>query len=842
MTSPSDTAATPSAAAAHPAAPAARGLLSRRTIVIGVAASAAVCLGGMLFWYLIRPAPQTPAQQFAEALKQLENKDFAAARELAKTLEERRYRPEECPGGVEYVLGQAAFGLAETAADPTIEAPYAAAAAFLKEAEHQGLADDYRPAWAFAYGKCQWELGELSTARPNLEEACETYAARRLDAAKMLADLYLDPSWKSPELLDKALTLNASVLAATTANSAEHAAALQQKAEILLAQNHTTESQAVMAEVSRINHDSPDVAVVQARILIQEQRFLEAIDLLAPIAEKDASSLVATRHAQFLMGWAAELSARDDATTPVDSANSARRSELRQRAADYYQKTVQRFERTDEGLAAELCLARLQQEDGAHERALRSYGAVLRTVQRPQDFRNRWLSVEQFRQRILAAWNAWTQTNHFDEAIALSELMTPLFPREQADEYSARAHQRAAETLADELSKATTTVQSRRQSELRQKWHESAAAFERLAKLRRTKMDYSEALWTAAEHYRRAHDFQAAIAQLDRFLAEPDEPTRPVALVRRAQMLLDLDRYEEAAKDLVNVVKKEPTSPAAFHAQWLLGQCALERGRPAEAEAAWRDMIESDRLTPAATEWRAALHSLAKLLTDQASDDRRRALSRPTGDGTDASTLWRQVERRAGEAVRLWETFLARYPTSPQTVEARYLLGKGLQLQAEQLHRHWNAAETDNARQQTKKLLDITLTRAVTSFEAVRDALMPFAQEDRLSAVDAQILQSAWFELPHTLFLVGRYDEAISAYTAAANRHPQDVRVLTAYVQMAQAYAQLGKPVEARSMIEQAKVILEQQQIPTAAFSAPTTNYSRPEWEEWLERVVRMRH
>ena len=95
------------------------------------------------------------------------------------------------------------------------------------------------------------------------------------------------------------------------------------------------------------------------------------------------------------------------------------------------------------------------------------------------------------------------------------------------------------------------------------------------------------------------------------------------------------------------------------------------------------------------------------------------------------------------------------------------------------------------------------------------------------------------FDLAGNFFQLGpaRYEDAIAAYSAAANQFPQDVRVLTAYMQMAQAYALSSRPVEARSMLEQAQVILDQRQIPDAAFDAPTTSLTRAEWNEWIDRA-----
>ena len=129
------------------------------------------------------------------------------------------------------------------------------------------------------------------------------------------------------------------------------------------------------------------------------------------------------------------------------------------------------------------------------------------------------------------------------------------------------------------------------------------------------------------------------------------------------------------------------------------------------------------------------------------------------------------------------------------------------------------------------------LEQALVQFQGLRDDLTAEFQADHLDPVRRQIWENTWFELPHTLFALRRYEDAIAAYSAAMHRFPQDVRVLTAHVQMAYAYAQLDRLIEARSLLEQAKVILVQNQIPAAAFKAPTTNLTPAEWAQWLDRV-----
>jgi tetratricopeptide (TPR) repeat protein len=181
--------------------------------------------------------------------------------------------------------------------------------------------------------------------------------------------------------------------------------------------------------------------------------------------------------------------------------------------------------------------------------------------------------------------------------------------------------------------------------------------------------------------------------------------------------------------------------------------------------------------------------------------------------------------------------YVSRYPQAKGVAEARYHLAKSLQLLGDCRHRQWQMAETGNAREQARRELNDVLEQSLTQWQTLRDELTAEFQADQLDPIRRQIWENVWFELPHTLFALRRYEDAIGAYSSAMHRFPQDVRVLTAHVQMAYAYAQLNRLIEARSLLEQAKVILVQNQIPQAAFKAPTTNLTPTEWEQWLDRV-----
>ena len=217
MSSPEAHTAAHAAKATDAAAP--RSRFSRGKLLIGGVLSAVVLLAGGIFWVLSGPAKATPDELFLQALQKIDAKEFEAAADIAKPLQDAQFHPEAFLNGVAYILGMAAFHQAVAETDPASETritQYAVAASFLREAGQADIPEERRPEWSFALGKSLLAGGELSAARPLLEDAYEHHPTQKAAVAKLVADLYLNPSWRSPELLEKALVLNTVALDGTT--------------------------------------------------------------------------------------------------------------------------------------------------------------------------------------------------------------------------------------------------------------------------------------------------------------------------------------------------------------------------------------------------------------------------------------------------------------------------------------------------------------------------------------------------------------------------------------------------------------------------------------------------
>jgi len=802
-------------------------------VSLGFVLFAAVAYG--LVWISTReetiPQAEKQRQGFA-LLDDRENiKARLRARKIARQLDAANYRDVDFQGAIEFIGGITAFSDAEDVPGSGDIQAYIAAERLLSEAQSRGVIAKRRPEWAYSLAISLHRLKRATDARPLLEEAVATYKPKRVETSLLLIEVYLD--LKTPESLKKALKVNSDLIAIKGLSPEKLDRGYLQRAQILLALDRSAEAEEALGKVSRATSENRGTVVFRAQTLIAEAKYTAALEILEPIANDIGLDRTYPRPASFLMGLASEKLGDADA------------------AINYYERTVQKYENTPESLVANLRVANLlsqAQPVARNEEALEAYRRTLRTVQDPEDFRNRWLSFSEFRRAILDAWNKWRKNGAYAEAIALSELMTPLLPAMQADELKARANQYWAEDLEKQLRDAPFSEWKSRTEQLRQRWRLSGEAYDELATSLKSSSKFPDALWISARHFRRAHDFDRALTQLTRFINTRPKELLPEALVRRGEVLLDLNRLDDALEHFQRVVETYPTSNASYDARYLVGKVQLEKNELDAAEAVWRDVLAFDRLDPSAPLWKLSLFSLGRLQYHRAS----MLLSKSKGIRSNKSKtaeekLLSETFSRWDEAVRRLEEFLKRFPDDPGTAEdeylrykseARYLLAKSLQHRAEMPRRRLRTSETENARLEQRRAMDVLLRQAIQEFRVLQSDLLEVGERGRLDKLGQQLLLDCYFEIAHTHFALEQFEQAIVSYSGASNRYPQNAQVLVAYVQMTNCYDKLGKPAEARSMLEQAKVILKQ--MPDKVFDPKVSNMTREQWEKWIDWARRL--
>jgi tetratricopeptide (TPR) repeat protein len=249
--------------------------------------------------------------------------------------------------------------------------------------------------------------------------------------------------------------------------------------------------------------------------------------------------------------------------------------------------------------------------------------------------------------------------------------------------------------------------------------------------------------------------------------------------------------------------------PAYYEARVLAAKACIEKGDTANAESLLQANLEDNNLTPRSVEWRDSLFGLGSLLV---------------------------VVGRYQDAIQRLEEFVARYPDSPQALEARYLTAQAYQHLGQQLQQKLADDKIEMLRIAHEKQMQQNLTAAIERYQQLQSLLGDHAEQSELNKADKAILRNSRFAVAASLFDLGRYDEAARTYSNIASLYRNDPEVLDAFVQLAACYRRLNQPAESQGALAQAKAAL--QRMHKDADFQLTTNHSRQEWGQLLDQLA----
>ena len=778
--------------------------------------------------------------------------------EIAKRLLAEDFRDPDFAGGAEFLSGIVAFRNAMEKPKSERELGLKRAIRYLKEARNHGVPLKYIPELSYAMGVSLFDIGSSLEAREYLETAVHDYSSGKIEAGLRLIDVFLDQP--TPKLLDRSLKLCQSLLVEKNLNQQQQQRLFLQKSQIHLNLQQYRLAQESLESVSDLKTGNRALQIFQARTLMTQgaawlsgrrirsgvplsslvfratgvEIYEKTLELLRPIALKSGVDKTFSKQAFYLLGLAAEKLA-DDREQERDSIRY-------DEAINYYLQTAQLYSGSHEGIAANLKVANLLRKSGRDEEALLGFQKALHSLDRNDTFRNRWLSKIEFEDAVVKAWQAWIDQARFENAIELSRSMYPLISNQRALQFLAIARQQWAEHIAKSLPTTPFRLRADLKKNLLEKWKQSGRAYSRLANAMASTNRYREMLWIAADHYRKGHDFEKSLEHYTRFINSNPKRRLAEALVKRGEVLIDLDRLDRAIEHFQKVIATYKTDPAYFKALYLLGLCYKEKNEPEKAESIWRNILTSPLLEPTAQEWKNALFALSQFIFNQTSSEQ--ALLDPQyqkNKSADYEARFLKLHRRWNDTVQQFQEFLKRYPQESRRNEARFMLAKSLHYGTKYLQFKLSQAETANRRQELEREIIDKLIQARDEFRSLQKSLLDSKDQKLFSREEQLYLIDCYFDIAHTIYDLAAfssdYERAIIAYNSAVNRYPQDPRVLLSYLQIADCNLKLSKIAEARSVLVQARVILRQ--FPDSVFDSPNTNFSRKDWESWIDLFLK---
>ncbi len=816
------------------------------------AALLAAVLGGVLWWRVSSRGTLTglgEAPTLQRALDALEAGRFEEARTIAAELRNRGGLSYHEQSGPLYVLGTVlAHDAAEQWNEERRRTLYLLAARYLEEAAERGLPKSQQADASFLLGQCLYLSGRYDDAIPVLKEAWSLNPSRRARIHLLLANSYYHAA--TPEL-DKALEHGLAFVRHPDAEARQKEETWLQLANIYLRNGDPAAAQqalthippqsklAPMAELYRIRLAilATDKAADSARganVTPLMRAYQKAIDDLRRLKASQPPSGEVARGASYLIG----VCYRQRGKRLAEAGMKLEAEREYASALDKFFRTQKLFYRYAEGIVAALEEPELLQYLGRYADAGEAYDRLISEVQGFEPYDNPWLSQDELRNRLRAAHQRFLDAHAYEQAVRFARQLPQVLPENEATLLLARSLRGWAEHLEGESREEPWFDAEQMQQLAREKWREAAVAFRHLSELRFATRAYPEDLWQCAYCFLKGRNYRQAVSRMEIYLKSESRSQRARGMLGLGEAHLALGHTDQAIKTLSELIQFYPTHPISYQARIVAARALTLKGEWQAAQQMLETNLVQEALTPRSREWRDSLFELGEILFRRGMhyDIHSRLKGQKLEDAADRRERTKNLERAhhyfTAAAEKLHEA-VRRYPDAPQLVLARYRLAESHRRGTRYLLDRYRSEtiEADRAvwRRQIRKLLE----SAIAEYEILEEMLNLRQEAQTLDRTEALILRNSYFAHADSLFDLGRYREAIKAYSSVSNRYQNEPVSLEAFVQIASCYHRLGRNEDARGTMEQAKVVLSR--IPPEADFLATTRYDRAQWNELLD-------
>jgi tetratricopeptide (TPR) repeat protein len=787
-----------------PAAGGVRGWIAAHRIVSAVAAVLVFVAAPLAGLMLLTPdGEQEGPVTLAVALDALDRGELDEARRYAERLIDAAELPDQQRGGPPFVLGMAASRKADELLDQNRAQLSLVAARHLADARDLGFPAHREAEGMWLLGHNLYRSGQLAASREPLEAALPLNPQHAGQIHQQLSEAY--QASPQPELA-RALEHSKAYLAQPALFEEDRQQGLLQQGLILFGLHDFAACRQVLAKIGKNAPQRSEASLLEGRIGLAEalspgsatepdrDKLKQAIAIFEQARSEGPSKDQVAWRASYLIGLCHE------------TMNDGRA------ALKHYAEAGQGGH--PESIAAMMHAADLLLAEGRDAEAVAAYTRALGQVRQADPPENPWMSAEELRSRAANAYLRLLETGRYEAALELLEPWYPAFGRARQLQLQAQTHRAWAMALKEAASQTAASHADQERGRIEQEFRQAGQLYARLAELRFAEREYPDDLWDAVECLSAAHDYTAATDVLHTYLDHEPVRRRAEALQRLGEALLVEGKTDEAVAALKESVEVDPMKAACYRSKILACKALIDARNLAAAETLLLENIESEYLTPDSIEWRETLFQLGRIL---------------------------HLDGRYPQAIERLEEAVARYPQDKHTTLARYLIADSYRQRARGLALELEKTIVDSARialtRDMHRLLEAAIgqyDQALAALESPANAEAPAAPGESLATIE----RNCHFMKGAALFDLGRYEEAIRAYSSATNRYQHEPEVLDAYVKVADCYRRLNRQSEARGTIEQAKVVLSR--MPAEVSFAGKTNFDRQEWArhlEWLSGV-----
>lgn len=770
------------------------------------------------------------------ALEALDSGDMAEARRIAAELRADKHAGYEELGGAMFVLGLATYEEAASLynADHK-DLLYLIAARYLEESQLRGFPEGREAEGLLKLGTSLHHAQRAAQAIPVLEEALHENPEHATEIHRLLTDSCLACE---PARVDDALAHNQTYLSMPNLSASDQQAGylLQTRIQLLrkdydgaresltkIPAESSQRNQALLLSTWLLEQEVGNSAGLSGPAAVTDRGlFDDKIKQLRTLFESVDNPQATAAQAHWLLGVCYERAGDTRA------------------ALAQYARTRKLHLGTPEAKAAALREAHLLWHEGNFDTATASLERALTEVGPASSYQNNWISLADAQGRLEAIYRSALSQKEFARAVAVAKLAASLTDATRSMLWQAETQTAWANSLlADAQNQLPTTANQLRQ-DAREHLRQAGANYRDLANLRLPTRFYLDDLFTSAQSYLDGHGYEQAATAFRLYLKQNPQGRQPEALRGLGEALLASGKLQPAVEVFEQCLTKYPRHPATYRARYLASQAYVELSQIDKAKTLLLDNLYNFSLTPASIEWQESLFALGELHYDEALA--LETTSRGSGvDSDDLDQLTKglvPLEKAAplfDEAIAVLSEALTRFEKSPQSMVARYQLAEAHRHASKLPRKKMATVPAETTKALLQKQSQNHLQSALTEYSRLISELNE-EQDSVRGGVNHSILRNSYFGKADTLYDLGRFEDAITAYSAATNRYQHEPEAIAAYVQIASCYRQMSKTVEARGTLQQAKVVLSR--IRSDADFSKTTPYTREEWSNLLEWLV----
>lgn len=797
--------------------------------IIG-AGGAALVVSGLLFAWLMSGGIDT-AGKLDLALRLLDEGRWDVAGRIARELEQQGRVDPETDASWHYAQGLSMLlAVRDDLDSPRNRRKLLVATEHLIKANEIGFPMGYNGKGKFYLGWCYFNTYRFEEVTQTLRDSEKLWPERRSDAFKMLVEAHLRKMPPDYAAADDRLA----------AWSEIPGMSLSEQARILLAR----------AQYAFLMEQYPECESHLAEISVDTPEFVEGTLWRGRWRLEYAAQLPKENLARASMLEEAAAIIRQVMNSPTAPAHLRRQSAFLAgrilRNQDRMQEALGSFStvrhshpQSAEAITSSLEEAEILLEAGRLDDAVETCHLLLRNIEDVALYNGYWLPVSELRSRLLEIGRTLSRDRLYAQVIRLAGHLTLAFPPTDSVRLKAEAFLQWGDDLKEEQMGITRQEQVPLRSRAEKKYAAAAAQFEQLARLELKSSEYPEILWRAISAHQAANDLDSANRLLRDYLYYEEKSKRPRGFLALARNYMDAAKWKKAILPLQRCIDEYPGHAILYEARLLSSKAYTELDDLDKAADLLEENLFVNDLEPSSETWRDSMYNLGLTRFRQG----KRLLLEADQHPRDGSKTTEILEQYAAGQARIFEALQhlghasTRYRNQPRFFEARYTMAVAGRLAA---HAYKALAEeNDSIIESTRRQLLTDwrnrLTSSLSQYKVLRNEVSRnqevFESSDQFNA----IIRNCLFGEADTLFDLGEWEEAATAYRAAAGRYINQPESLEALVQLAHCHRKLGKPEDAKKTLNQAEQVLSRIPPEMDAQFVSLTRTNRPGWKDLLQ-------